>query len=196
MRCLLLSPDFRQFHLVKRFPYRSSFPPLHFIGYQGARNRAREAVNAGSLLNPGSSGDLTELNHGSQTATGRRRLIKVTNLPLKVHSVSSNGSSVEYANMYVCVSVCVHVCMCVGHFAMWSRCRTCRFISGSSCTLRRQFLDWLSVPSSNLVMLNRHLRLPVFYSLQLPHRKALSLLLYVSLEQYVIFWVKRCSARI
>lgn len=96
----------------------------------------------------------------------------------------------------ICKRVCVHVCMCVGHFAMWSRCRTCRFISGSSCTLRRQFLDWLSVPSSNLVMLNRHLRLPVFYSLQLPHRKTLSLLLYVSLEQYVIFWVKRCSARI
>lgn len=88
-------------------------PPLHFIGYQGARNRAREAVkrcNAGSLLNTGSSGDLTELNHGSQTATGRRRLIKVTNLPLRVRSVSSNGSlRVEYANIYACVRACMHV---------------------------------------------------------------------------------------
>jgi len=73
--------------------------------------------------------------------------------------------------------------MRVGHFAMWSRCRMCRFISGSSCTLRRQFLDSLSVPSSNLIMLNRHLRLPVFYSLQSPHRKTLSLLLWASLEQ-------------
>lgn len=109
MRCLLLSPDFRQFHLVKRFPYRSSFPPLHFIGYQGARNRAREAVkrcNAGSLLNTGSSGDLTELNHGSQTATGRRRPIKVTDFPLRVRSVSSNGSWVEYANVCACMYVC------------------------------------------------------------------------------------------
>lgn len=118
MRCLLLSPDFRQFHLVKRFPYRSSFPPLHFIGYQGARNRAREAVkrcSAGSLLNTGSSDDLTELNHGSQTATGRRRPRKVTNLPLRVRSVSSNGSSVEYANMYVCVRACMYVCWAFCH---------------------------------------------------------------------------------
>ncbi|XP_073792921.1 uncharacterized protein [Danio rerio] len=52
-------------------------------GYQGARNsaRAREAVkrcNAGSLLKLGSSGDLAQLNHGSQTAMGRRRPIKTS----------------------------------------------------------------------------------------------------------------------
>ncbi len=166
MRCLLLSPDFRQFHLVKQFPYRSSFPPLYFTGYQGTRNsaRAKEAVkrfSAGSLFKPGSSGNLAELNHGSQSATGRKRPTKVTKCKFCVLKWLQDGPK---------MSSKVHACVCVGQFAMWSRCRTRRFISGSSCTLRRKFLywlsDWLSVPSSNLVMLNWHLRLPVFYSQQ------------------------------
>ncbi len=121
---------------------------------------------------------------------------KMTDKGNEMHILCPQMAPRQSLQTCMCVCVCVCVCMNVGQFAMWSRCRTRCFISGSSCTLRRQFLDWLSVPSSNLVVLNRHLRLPVFYSLQLPHRKALWLLLWVSLEQYVVFRVKRCSARI
>jgi len=110
MKCaaFCFRPDFRQFHLVKRFPYRSSFPlPLHFIGYQGARNRAGAVrrCNAGKSFKPwffwwlgGAQPWKSDCCCPMTTDKGNTFTSEGFWLSWNLCSVSSNGSSKPSAN--------------------------------------------------------------------------------------------------
>ncbi|KAK7137122.1 hypothetical protein R3I93_017250 [Phoxinus phoxinus] len=58
------------------------------------RRKLLEDAMLGSLLNPGSSGDSAELNHGSQTVAGRRRPIKVQNVSFHLRLILHTQASV------------------------------------------------------------------------------------------------------